>query len=103
MTTSDRSNLVERLLAERVLIIDGAMGTDAGPDGEDAGGPAREQAVGEAAGRAARVEATASFDPYAEVIERVLELGPASRDIGAFGSNRKIGSGVDLGSGLVDP
>jgi 5-methyltetrahydrofolate--homocysteine methyltransferase len=27
MTTSDRANLVERLLAERVLIIDGAMGT----------------------------------------------------------------------------
>ncbi len=79
-----------RVLAERVGDL--AVGD---VDGRDAGGAALEQAVGEAAGRGADVEAVAARDLDRERLERVLELDPAARDEARAGVDEELGPGLD--------
>ena len=69
---------------------------------DHARGAALKQAVGEAAGRGADVEAVEAGHVEAERVERVRELDPAPRYIGAILGDAQLGVGLDQLARLGD-
>ncbi len=70
-------------------------------DREDAARAAREQDLGEAAGRGADIEADATRDVDRQPVERMGELDPAARDPGKGGLGRERGIDRDRLGGFA--
>src|SRR5688572_5886871 len=72
-------------------------------EGDDPGGAALEEDVGESAGRGADIERLAAADLYAECVERVRQLEAAAADVRVIlADQRHVRLGLDLRARLAD-